>query len=41
MSKRVTPVTRWLLNGEEVENPTGMTIMEAASEHGVDIPLLD
>lgn len=38
MAKGVTPMTRWLLNGEEVENPTGMTIMEAAKEHGVDIP---
>jgi NADH-quinone oxidoreductase subunit G len=38
MAKGDTPMTRWLLNGQEVENPTGMTIMEAAREHGVDIP---
>ncbi|MGE4602124.1 MAG: 2Fe-2S iron-sulfur cluster-binding protein, partial [Planctomycetota bacterium] len=38
MARGDTPMTRWLLNGQEVENPTGMTIMEAAREHGVDIP---
>ena len=29
---------RWTLNGTEVENEAGMTIMEAAKVHGVDIP---
>ncbi|MDE0957001.1 MAG: 2Fe-2S iron-sulfur cluster-binding protein [Planctomycetota bacterium] len=31
-------MTRWQLNGQEVESPTGMTIMEAAKEHGIEIP---
>lgn len=38
MPDEKTSVTRWQLNGQEVENPTGMTIMEAAKEHGVEIP---
>ena len=38
MAKLKTEMTRWQLNGQEVENPAGMTIMEAAKKHGVEIP---
>ncbi|MGE4619394.1 MAG: 2Fe-2S iron-sulfur cluster-binding protein [Planctomycetota bacterium] len=38
MSDQNTPMTRWQLNGQEVQNPSGMTIMEAAKEHGIEIP---
>ncbi len=38
MSDDTSSMTRWLLNGQEVENRSGMTIMEAAKEHGVEIP---
>ncbi|MDE0959727.1 MAG: 2Fe-2S iron-sulfur cluster-binding protein [Planctomycetota bacterium] len=31
-------MTKWQLNGQEVENHAGMTIMEAAKEHGIEIP---
>ena len=33
-----TQTTRWTLNGQEVENNSGMTILEAAKKHGVEIP---
>ncbi len=38
MPDKNTSTTRWTLNGQEVENTSGMTIMEAASEHGIEIP---
>ncbi len=37
MSHENAPV-RWHLNGNEVENEAGMTIMEAAKVHGIEIP---